>query len=320
MGIHTKGSPLIRIAMLGLMLGSLCYPLITVAEEPLKEPEDNGEIFYDVNLGDDHYVAIKFLKEKHMVSGFSDGKFHVDDPINRVEALQILAGVFPRVVPKKAPTIPTFADVKDSDWFFGVVQNALKNRVVNGYPDKLFHPEKNLILAEAAKMMALQQNGELPTTMEEAPYSDVPVDVWFAPYAQLFKDHGVVLETRQNSDFLPGKTVSRGEFSEMIYRLYLSQDNYQFGRATFYADSLAGRGTSSGDTYQPGVFTTAHKTLPFGTHLLVTNLANGKSIEVEVNDRGPYANGVELDLSKSAFSAIAKTGIGIITTQFKILE
>lgn len=319
MGIHIKGSPFIRIAMLGLMFSSLCYPLITIAEEPINQPEKD-EVFYDVNLGDDHYLAIKFLKEKHMISGFDDGKFHMDDPINRVEALQILAGVFPRVVPKKAPSIPTFADVKDSDWFFGLVQTALKNRVVNGYPDKLFHPEKNLNLAEAAKMMTLQQNAELPTIMEEPPYSDVPVDAWFAPYAQVFKERGVVLETRQNSEFLPGKTVSRGEFSEMIYRLCLSQSNYQFGRATFYADSLAGRGTSSGDPYNPGVFTTAHKTLPFGTRLLVTNLANGKSIEVKVNDRGPYANGIELDLSKSAFSAIARTGIGIITTQFQILE
>ena len=82
---------------------------------------------------------------------------------------------------------------------------------------------------------------------------------------------------------------------------------------------MAGRSVSSGDTYQPQVFTTAHRSLPFGTKLLVKNLANGKEVEVTVNDRGPYATGVELDLSKSAFSAIASTGAGIITVEYKII-
>ena len=86
-----------------------------------------------------------------------------------------------------------------------------------------------------------------------------------------------------------------------------STNTYNFGRATYYADSLAARGTASGDPYDPRIFTVAHKTLPFGTMLRVTNLANGKTVDVKVNDRGPYATGVVLDLSKSAFAAIAST-------------
>ena len=56
------------------------------------------------------------------------------------------------------------------------------------------------------------------------------------------------------------------------------------------------------------------------TMLKVTNMANGQSVIVKVNDRGPYATGVELDLSKSAFSALAPPSTGIIVTQFQILQ
>jgi rare lipoprotein A len=72
------------------------------------------------------------------------------------------------------------------------------------------------------------------------------------------------------------------------------------GEASYYADSLAGKLTANGETYAPDKLTAAHRTLPFGTVLCVTNLSNGRSVEVTVNDRGPFVKPRVIDLSRRA--------------------
>ena len=71
--------------------------------------------------------------------------------------------------------------------------------------------------------------------------------------------------------------------------------------ASYYHDKFNGRKTASGEIFSNKDYTAAHKTLPFGTKVRVTNLSNDESIIVEINDRGPFAKGRQLDLSKKAF-------------------
>ncbi|WP_226390743.1 septal ring lytic transglycosylase RlpA family protein [Penaeicola halotolerans] len=70
------------------------------------------------------------------------------------------------------------------------------------------------------------------------------------------------------------------------------------GQASFYADKYQGRKTASGEKFRQGKMTAAHRTLPFGTKVKVTNLSNGKSIKVRINDRGPFVAGRIIDLSR----------------------
>src|SRR5262245_26800813 len=72
----------------------------------------------------------------------------------------------------------------------------------------------------------------------------------------------------------------------------------QRGMASYYARKFEGRKTASGERYRGAEMTAAHKTLPFGTKIRVTNLSNGKSVEVVVNDRGPHKKGRIVDLSR----------------------
>ena len=72
------------------------------------------------------------------------------------------------------------------------------------------------------------------------------------------------------------------------------------GRASYYADKYHGRRTSSGEIFNKNAMTAAHKTLEFGTRLKVTNLDNGKSVIVKINDRGPFKPGRILDVSEAA--------------------
>jgi rare lipoprotein A len=72
------------------------------------------------------------------------------------------------------------------------------------------------------------------------------------------------------------------------------------GEASYYGAELAGHRTASGDRFDPRAFTAAHRSLPIGTMLRVTNMANGRSVVVRVNDRGPFAHSRILDVSLAA--------------------
>ncbi|KKJ99601.1 septal ring lytic transglycosylase RlpA family protein [Micromonospora sp. HK10] len=86
--------------------------------------------------------------------------------------------------------------------------------------------------------------------------------------------------------------------------------------ASFYDE---GQMTANGETFNPDALTAAHKTLPFNTRVRVTNPANGKSVVVRINDRGPYIDGRCLDLSRAAFAAIAATSLGEVTVRYEVL-
>jgi rare lipoprotein A len=91
------------------------------------------------------------------------------------------------------------------------------------------------------------------------------------------------------------------------------------GKASYYSDTWRGRRTSSGLPYNPDSLTAAHKTHPFGTHLLVRNVANGKETIVKVTDRGPFIKGRVVDLSGAAARAIGMIQAGIATVEVQVV-
>lgn len=94
----------------------------------------------------------------------------------------------------------------------------------------------------------------------------------------------------------------------------------QEGSASYYANMLAGRRTASGVRYDPSAAVAAHRELPFGTRLRVENLANGRVVEVEVVDRGPFAKGRILDLSRSAARQLDFIRQGHTRVRIEVLE
>lgn len=87
-------------------------------------------------------------------------------------------------------------------------------------------------------------------------------------------------------------------------------------QASFYDEPQM---TADGETFDPDADTAAHRTLPFNTRLRVTNTANGQSVVVRINDRGPYVSGRCLDLSRAAFASIASTSDGTIAVTYSVL-
>lgn len=94
------------------------------------------------------------------------------------------------------------------------------------------------------------------------------------------------------------------------------------GVASWYGgngDGFAGRKTANGETFDPNKRTAAHKTLPFGTRVRVTNLATGKSTIVRINDRGPFVGGRSIDLSRSAAEDVGMIQSGVADVKLEVL-
>jgi rare lipoprotein A len=91
------------------------------------------------------------------------------------------------------------------------------------------------------------------------------------------------------------------------------------GPVSFYAHEFAGRKTASGETFDPEALTMAHRTLPFGTRVRVTNTENGRSVEVVVNDRGPAIASRIADLSLAAARRLDAIADGVVEAVLEVL-
>jgi hypothetical protein len=87
--------------------------------------------------------------------------------------------------------------------------------------------------------------------------------------------------------------------------------------ASYYGYSHAGSPTASGELYDPAAFTAAHKSMPFGSQLLVSH--GDASVQVTVNDRGPFADGLDIDLSWAAADSIGLTSLGVAPVEVVVL-
>jgi rare lipoprotein A len=99
----------------------------------------------------------------------------------------------------------------------------------------------------------------------------------------------------------------------------VGQGNVQEGIASWYGPGFHGKRTSSGERFDQYDFTAAHRTLPLGSWVVVTNKMNGRSIQVYVNDRGPYIVGRVIDLSYAAARAIGMLGSGTVPVRIVVL-
>ncbi len=94
----------------------------------------------------------------------------------------------------------------------------------------------------------------------------------------------------------------------------------QKGQASFYGNKFQGKKTASGEHFKQELKTAAHKTIPFGAMVKVTNVENDKSVVVRVNDRGPFVSGRIIDLSSAAFNAIGSTAKGVLKVEIEVIK
>lgn len=109
-------------------------------------------------------------------------------------------------------------------------------------------------------------------------------------------------------------------FLSIFFAVLSASGQIQTGKASFYADKFEGTPTSSGEKYKHNKLTAAHRTLPLGTEVRVTNLLNKKSVVVVINDRGPWIEGRIIDLSRSAAEALDFINQGVADVQVEVTD
>ena len=143
----------------------------------------------------------------------------------------------------------------------------------------------------------------------------IPADSWYAPDIAYAVKNTLLTQKQNGAIFPPYETLNRGEMALLLYRFLKMKEGSSFGYASWYGDGLAKTKLTENKEYAEKNLTAAHLSLPFGTVLRVKNMANGKEVDVVINDRGPFVTGRIIDLSKSAFSALESPSAGIISVQ-----
>ncbi len=169
------------------------------------------------DLADSHknIEAILYLKNQGVISGYPDGSFKPENPVNRAELLKILVegkGVTPVVDDYSN----CFSDVK-TDWYAPYVCYAKEQGWVDGYPDGSFKPAQTVNKVEAIKMLLNSQGIDIPESITEKPFDDVDTTDWFAVFITKAKELGILEET--GSDLAPAEGMKRAGICENLYRL-----------------------------------------------------------------------------------------------------
>lgn len=181
-------------------------------EEP--EPEEIEELFTDVDSTHSNFKAIKYLKENEIIGGYPDGTFQPNKTVSRIEALKmILLGFDIEVVPVLDLGFP---DTSNQQWYAPFVGTAVQKGIAKGYPDGTFGPGKTVNRAEYLKIL-LASAGIDPDSVDEAPYTDVPVDAWFSSFAAYSKLKNIFPVV--GDALSAGNGVTRAEVAETIYRM-----------------------------------------------------------------------------------------------------
>ncbi len=166
-----------------------------------------------------------------------------------------------------------------------------------------FRPDDGLQLHEALVLLFRTRNIENPDEITTTTLSDF---VERYPIAQL------------PSEYRQTEKISQQQLLTLMQSLdsKLSQEDHE---VSLYAEKFHGKGTAFGETFDMYALTAAHRTFPSNTLVRVTNIENGKSVVVRINDRGPFVKGRDMDLSLAAFTTIAERSKGKFRARFERL-
>ncbi|PIZ73116.1 hypothetical protein COY06_05730, partial [Candidatus Peregrinibacteria bacterium CG_4_10_14_0_2_um_filter_41_8] len=171
--------------------------------------------FTDVEANSSDNGIVSYLRKEGVINGYPDGSFQPDRPVARVEALKfVLGSVGVKLdVPK---TKVAFADVDVAGWYIDYVSVALKNGVINGYPDGMLRPSEQVNVVEFLKMLFAAMKIDVDPQINSKYENVLDVNGWYAKYLQEGLELGLIdydlVET-------PDKGLSRIEVANIVYRL-----------------------------------------------------------------------------------------------------
>ncbi|MBI5415007.1 S-layer homology domain-containing protein [Candidatus Peregrinibacteria bacterium] len=264
--------------------------------------------FTDTLPSHPNFAAITALRNAGTIQGFPDNTFVPDKLVNRAESLKVIL-LGSNVEMMDPPLRPPFPDVQVEDWFSAYVRVAKQNSIIQGTKEGNFEPMRTVNQAEALKIILLTNKIPADSPLSDPFEGKISKDEWFAPHYELAETWKLLTPEEVN----PTHELTRGELVEIMYRFHEGEYTYSYpiGIVSYYGDGANGSNTASGGVFDNNAFVAAHRTLDFGTHVLVRDVMNGTAVVVKVIDRGPYVPYRNLDLSKAAFSALTPPSQGL---------
>lgn len=295
----------ILIPFLTLIVVALVTPVHTHAQR----------LFTDVTLDSPYFEAVAELSRRGVINGYADGTFQPAANVSRSAALKIILLSAGTEISGTVFSRP-FPDVPEDAWYASIAKKGLELGVVKGDGQGYFWPERNVARSEALAIL-FRTAGTAVKTPGAPPFADVPLTAWYAGYFAEAKNRGLITGNKA----APDQMLNRGEVSDLTYRFFKNnwvEDNFA-GVASYYGDGFEGSNTASGEKFSNREFLAAHRDLPFGTHVRVTDNTSLRSAVVKIVDRGPYVSGRVIDLSQIAFEVFAPLSQGVARVTLEVL-
>lgn len=170
--------------------------------------------FSDVSPNYPYASAINFLKDKNIVSG-NNGQFFPDATITRAELLKMVFGAAGTVLVASGQN--SFSDIDPTSWEAPYANTAKANKIIGGYSDGTFRPNNPITRAEAFKIIINTFHTEALDAVSFPVFDDVPIDVWYASYANFAKTSALI--NFSGNSFEPDRLITRGEVANALYVL-----------------------------------------------------------------------------------------------------
>ncbi len=276
--------------------------------------------FTDIETGAWYVDYLKEAVIRRLVTGYTDNTIKPNKTVTKAEFYTLLYRLVPEDL-KQIQDSPLAKDLNQNDWYFKGLQFALTQEINNTDSEGNINPMRELNRGHVAEFLnaylkwlikkitpvtpAPTRPTATPTTTQQSP---------FDPTSQSASSDGASNDNTSNNN---EDTSSQ---SNPINLSKLEVGQTEFGDASFYNDIFEGRLTANGEIFSQEKLMAAHKTLPFGSVVNVTNRQNQKSINVTISDRGPFREGRILDLSKTAFSSIADLNSGVANVTLKLVS
>ena len=204
---------------------------------------------------------------------------------------------------------PPFTDVPNGVEGFAEITYA-KYRGIIDDDEETFRPDEPLLLEDALLWLFRTRSVDDLSALKKENLSDL---------LERYPLPGVQFSSRfEGPPRVVGRSVTEEELLSWMRILddFLLHEEHE---VSLYGEEFHGKGTAFGETFDMHALTAAHRTFPYNTLVKVTNIANGKFVTVRINDRGPYIEGRDMDLSIAGFTAIEDRSRGILRATFQRL-
>jgi len=269
------------------------------------EEASDSESFPDIKKGKWYTDYVYTAKRNQTISGDEHGNFNPDYRITRAESCKIILGTYNiklKHIHESYAGIVEYDDVEQDSWYAPCIGFMTLHSFFN--PEgKTFNPDQYITRAEFAEFAYnINQYYKSGGLHRSKPYKEIE-----NRHKTLGTSSGEEITKAINNIEIPDEYIDE-------------MDILTKGIASYYGDEFNGRGTASGATFDNSKMMAAHPFLPFNSRVRVTNTENGKSVDVDVLDCGPFVKGRIIDLSKSAFETIGHPGSGLLDVEIEILE